>query len=86
MPTVMKTISTIQDERLRTSAMALKETFVNIGYFLSPAITAGLGQLFGDGGAASVYFGSGAAALMVGLFMLGFEIWREKKNIPVLTV
>ena len=86
MPTVMKTISTIKDERLRTSAMALKETFVNIGYFLSPAITAGLGQLFGDGSAASVYFGSGAAALIVGLFMLGFEIWREKRNIPVLSV
>ena len=86
MPTVIRQLSAIPDDRLRASAMALKETFVNIGYFLSPTITAFLGRALGDGSPSAVYFGSGACALAIGVLMIAIEYLREKKGTESLTI
>ena len=86
MPTVIRQLSAIPDDRLRASAMALKETFVNIGYFLSPTITAFLGRALGDWSPSAVYFGSGACALAIGVLMIAIEYLREKRGTEGLTI
>lgn len=81
MPFVMRQISSIPDSSLRIGSMAFVQTLINVGYFISPQVTTFLGRLMGDGSPASVYFGSGVAAVVIGCGMLLIEIQRSRRPV-----
>lgn len=79
MPYLMGQISDIPDEGLRVSAMAIVQTLIGLGYFISPAVTTFLGNTFGSGSAGSVYAASGGAAAVIGVAMVAIEACFGKK-------
>ena len=86
MPAVARTLAQFDDERMRASAMALKETFVNICYFSSGTITSALSRWFGDGSPQNVFLICAICTIVIGVCMLCVEAYREKKGLPVLSV
>ena len=86
MPAVARTLAHIEDERMRASAMALKETFVNICYFSSGTVTSALSRWFGDGSPQTVFLVCAIGSLLIGAAMVCVEAYRDKKGLPVLSI
>lgn len=80
MPYLMDQIAGVGDESLRTVAMSVVQTGINLGYFASPQITTFLGSTFGNGSPAAVFGSSGGAAFVIGLLMLVIENRRKSPS------
>lgn len=71
--------ATSADKFNAPAATAIILTAVNIGYFISPNITAGIGALLGDGSPADIFLFAGIAAVACALLSFAINCRKVRK-------
>ncbi|HCX64398.1 MAG TPA: hypothetical protein DHN33_04215 [Eubacteriaceae bacterium] len=79
-PTIYNAVSNVSDQKNMMRSMAIVQTFLYLGQFMSPILLDNIARLFGEVSNALIYSISAYAALIGAILLFILVLARKKKN------